>query len=69
MRGQGNAKRLFQHEEMSFQRAPNQTTWLRWRWRHDKLVVAAIQGRFPRVVPFKGEHRKKYKELMLGLIR
>jgi hypothetical protein len=69
MGGQGNVKRLLQHEEVNFQRAPNQVTWLRWRWRHHKLVVVVIQGRFLGVVPFKGEHRKKYKKLMLGLIR
>jgi hypothetical protein len=69
MRGQGNVKRLLQHEEMNFQRAPNQATWLRWRWRHHKLVVVATHGRSSRVISFKGEHREKYKKLVLGLVR
>jgi hypothetical protein len=69
MKGQGNVKKLLQHEKMSFQGAPNQATWLGWKWKHHKLVVAATQGRSSRVVPFKGEHRKKYKELVLGLVR
>jgi hypothetical protein len=30
-------------------------------------VVAILKGRSSRVVPLKGEWRKRYKELVLGL--
>ncbi len=60
---------LLHHKEVNFQGTPNQATRLGWRWTHHKLLVAAFQGKALGIVPFKGELMKRYKELMLGLIR
>jgi hypothetical protein len=34
VRRQGSVEGLLDHEELSFQGAPNQTTQLKWSWRH-----------------------------------
>jgi hypothetical protein len=69
MKKQGNVKRLLYHEEVNFPSAPNQTTLWKWRWRHHWSVMAIVQDRFSKQVPFKGEGRKRYKKLVLGLVR
>jgi hypothetical protein len=69
MRGQSKVRGLLHYEEVNFQGTYNQTKQLGWRWRHHVLVVVATQGKAPRVVPFKGEWRKRYRVLVLSLVR
>jgi hypothetical protein len=59
---------LLHHEELNFQSTYNQTTQLGWRWRHHMLMVVVVQGKVPRVVPL-GEWRKRYKVLVLSLVK
>jgi hypothetical protein len=60
---------LLHHKKVNFQGTPNQATWLGWRWTHRKLLMAATQGRALGIVPLKGEWKKRYRELVLGLVR
>ncbi len=68
MKRENNVRKLLHHDELNFPSVPNQATQWGWRWKHDWLVMANIQGRFSREFPLKGEGRKRYKELVLGLI-
>jgi hypothetical protein len=65
MRGQSKVRGLLHHEKVNFQSMPNQARWLGWRWRHHELVAVTIQRRALRVVPLKGEWKKRYRKLML----
>jgi hypothetical protein len=42
MKGQGNVRRLLNHEEVNFQSVLNQAAQLKWRWKHCSLVVGVV---------------------------
>jgi len=69
MKGLGNVRRLLYHEEVSFLSVPNQTTLWKWRWRYQWMVMVVVQGWFSGEVLLKGKGRKRYKELVLVLVR
>jgi hypothetical protein len=63
----GEGASTSQRSELSS--TPNQATWLGWRWTHRKLLMAATQGRALGTVPLNGKWKKRYRELVLGLVR
>jgi hypothetical protein len=69
MKSLGNVRRLLYHEEVNFLSAPNQTTLWKWRWRYQWLTMVVTQVWFLAEVLLKGKGRKRYKELVLGLVR
>jgi hypothetical protein len=69
MKGQNNVRRLLQHKKVSFQRGTQPSNMVKMKVEASQVGVVATQGRSSKIVLFKDKHIKKYKKLVLNLVR